>query len=170
MSSHPHRRAAAALVGLAVSGGLVIACTKPRPGRFPTTVPETTVPDTTIPDTTGTTATTRPGSGPIDCGTIYYASGWPTTMVVNIEIVGACFLDAWETGTRAKLVTREQTDGQGGHILIKTYEVRGPGELRVRTDPTQTVTPGPVRIETCSTLTHNLTHLIPGDCLPVHEH
>jgi hypothetical protein len=110
-----------------------------------------------------------PGAPPFDgkdCGLIAYASGWPTTRPVRLTWDGKCFLDAWESGTPARLVTRDQTDGQGGAILIVTYDVLGPGELRVTTDPRQTVRPGPVTTQLCTSLTHNDVRLTPADCRP----
>jgi hypothetical protein len=111
-----------------------------------------------------------PSAPPFDgrnCGTIAYASGWPTTFLVSLETgVGQCFLDAWAAGTPARLVTRDQTDGQGGHIAITTYDVLGPGQLRVTTDGRQRATPQPVTTELCTGLTHDASRLHPENCRP----
>jgi hypothetical protein len=102
------------------------------------------------------------------CGTIAYASGWPTTRPVNLEIdpAGRCFLDAWEAGGYMRLVTREQTDGQGGHIVITTYDVVGRAELNVYTDRRDAQPPGGVTAEHCTGLTHDPSHLHPEGCTP----
>lgn len=156
--THP-RRALAAGAGLVALAAIGVACS--HPGR-----PHPPPPTTTVATTATTTATTA-GPGATDCGTIAYASGWPTTFVVLLDRgAGRCFLDAWDAGAPARLITRDQTDGQGGHILIVTYEVLGSGRLRVTTDASQTVTPEPVRVELCTGLTHTMSRLQPQDCRP----
>jgi hypothetical protein len=102
-----------------------------------------------------------------DCGTIPYASGWPTTIPFPLTMgAGKCFTDAWAAGTPARLVTRDQTDGHGGHIRIVIYDILGPGQLRVTTDARQSAPPGPVTTERCTGLAVTGNRLSPQDCTP----
>jgi hypothetical protein len=102
-----------------------------------------------------------------DCGTLLYAGGWPTTAPVFLTGgEGKCFTDAWAAGTPARLVSRDQTDGHGSHILIVIYDILGPGQLRVTTDPRQSTTPGPVSTRQCTGLAINGNRLAPQDCTP----
>ena len=111
-----------------------------------------------------------PGAPPlegIDCGVIAYASGWPTTFPQNLTMgAGKCFTDAWAAGTPARMVTRDQTDGEGGHIRITTYDVLGSGQLRVITDNRQSAPPGGITTKVCTSLTATMSQLQPGGCTP----
>jgi hypothetical protein len=119
----------------------------------------------------GHNCTPQPPAAPplvgTDCGTIAYASGWPTTMLVDLQFgAGKCFLDAWAAGQPARVTTRDQTDGQGGHIRIVIYDVLGAGQLRVITDSRQAVGAGGITTQRCTSLTASMTHLQPGGCTP----
>jgi hypothetical protein len=111
------------------------------PAQSPASIPETTITitDPNQPPPPVTEAPTIPATDQdptlIDCGIIYRASGWPTTFMVSTSYFD-CLGDAFESGTPARLVDRAQTDGMGGAILITTYDVLGPGQVRVTVDAT----------------------------------
>jgi hypothetical protein len=155
-----HRRAAAGglAAALVVIGGAVASCTHPVPPSGPT------------PITTATTPATTPGTvAGKNCGTVYYATGWPTTPAVFIERQGGdCLRTAFLAGDPARLVTRQQTDGAGGHILITTYDVIGVSRLRVTADPTGAAEPGPVAVSECGGLDFSSDHhsILVSDCTP----
>jgi hypothetical protein len=160
MESNHRRRVLAAVTGVALGvGAVTVACTHGPPPHHP---------PPSHPRTTATTATTATSSDTLDCGTINYASGWPTTLRVTLDQgPGQCFLDAWYGGTRARLVTREQTDGQGGHPIVTTLEALGPENLRVTTDSDGAVDPRPLLVQECRQLARIDPRLVPKDCSPL---
>ena len=94
------RRLLAGGIGLMALTTTGLACTghpTPSPGTRTTT--------------TSTTGGTVPGE---DCGTLAYASGWPTTTATRRGWAD-CILGHWTAGTPARMTTRDQTDGNGGH-------------------------------------------------------
>ena len=97
-----------------------------------------------------TTTVTTP-SGQIDCGTAYLASGWPTTIVPS-PTLAQCILDAFAAGTPAIYRERAQTDGNGGHIKITTYEVTGRYQVRRTVDATGAQPPGGITVSVCTGL------------------
>jgi hypothetical protein len=124
----------------------------------PPSVPETTIPDPNapVPPPVVTEPATIPATGQdpvlLDCGIIYRASGWPTTFVPNPETF-RCLQEAFDAGRPARLVDREQTDGAGGAILITTYDVLGPGRVRVTVDATEAADrPQGITISECTGL------------------
>ena len=90
--------------------------------------PSSTVPEGSSLPPRSTTTGTDP-TAQIDCGTRYLASGWPTTTAPSRGFAD-CILGAFETGTPAIYRERAQTDGNGGHIEITTYQVTGPHQVR----------------------------------------
>lgn len=137
-------------------------------GVPPTTIPD---PDTPVPEPTPTEPSTIPASGPdpalIDCGTIYRATGWPTTFVPSRESF-ECLQSAFDTGTPARLVDREQTDGEGGAILVTTYDVLGAGRVRVTVDATEAADrPQGVTVSECSGLTTEFVTITVSGCTVV---
>jgi hypothetical protein len=112
--------------------------------------PVTTLgPSTSVPPTATTTVTT-PG-GQIDCGTAYLASGWPTTIAPS-PTLAQCILDAFAAGTPAIYRERAQTDGNGGHIEITTYQVTGRQKVWRTVDATGAQPPGGVTVSACTGL------------------
>ena len=180
MDTNHRRRVIAAGAAVASALAVAAACTHhwPPPPRTTTTPPSSTSPSSTGPSSTSpssTTGTTVPRTTPptvpgtADCGTINYASGWPTTRVIILTSgPGKCLLDAAAAGTPARLVTYEQTDGLGGHPVVTYYDVRGPGDIRVVTDRTQASPPGPVEARDCTgvEVTGFPQHLQPTGCAP----
>jgi hypothetical protein len=116
----------------------------------PTTEPATTVGPTQTTTAPTTTSSTTP-AGQIDCGTAYLASGWPTTILPS-PTLQQCILSAFSAGTSAIYRERAQTDGEGGHIQITTYEVIGVRQVRRTIDATGAQPPGGVTTSTCSGL------------------
>ncbi len=119
------------------------------------TVPVTTLAPITVPATApttvpATTASTTP-AGQIDCGTAYLASGWPTTILPS-PALQQCILSAFAAGRPAIYRERAQTDGQGGHIKITTYEVIGVHQVRRTVDATGAQPPGAVTVSVCTGL------------------
>jgi hypothetical protein len=162
MDAIRRRRLVAAIAGLTVAVTAAAACTHRWPPKPPgTTTTTASLPPGTVPDT---------APGTIDCGTIDYASGWPTTLAVNLDAgPGKCFEDAYNAGTLAHLVTREQTDGAGGHPVVTTFDLVGRYDIRVVTDPTGSSDPSPVLVQSCSNLWRGYPpgqHLIAGNCWP----
>jgi hypothetical protein len=135
--------------------------------------PATTIPDpnTTLPPTVPTEPPTIPASGDdpamLDCGTLYRAAGWPTTFAM-FPGAFSCLADAFTAGTPARLVDREQTDGYGGAILITTYDVLGPGQLRVTVDATQAADrPQVVTVSRCTGVVAEMQALVTSGCTVV---
>ncbi len=115
---------------------------------------QTTIPVTTTGPTQTTSAPTTSSTTPtgqIDCGTAYLASGWPTTTVPS-PAVQQCILSAFSAGTAAIYRERAQTDGEGGHIQITTYEVIGVRQVRRTVDATGAQPPGAITVSVCSGL------------------
>jgi hypothetical protein len=102
-----------------------------------------------------------------DCGTILYSTGWPTVPPITLGRAGECFMGHWATGTPARITTRDQTDGNGGHIRIVIYDVLGTGQLRITTDNRQAQPPGPVVSQRCTGLTASISRLQPQGCTTV---
>jgi hypothetical protein len=103
-------------------------------------------------------------SGELDCGTLYLASGWPTTAAVS-PYAFDCILDAFSTGTPARFVERAQTDGEGGHIRITTYSVIGVEEVQRVVDSTGALPPGDITTTVCTGLSHDTgSELTATDC------
>ncbi len=115
----------------------------------PTTEPTTTVGPTQT-ATAPTTSSTTP-AGQIDCGTAYLASGWPTTILPS-PTLQQCLLSAFAAGTPAIYRERAQTDGEGGHIKVTTYEVIGVHQARRTVDATGAQPPGGITVSVCSGL------------------
>jgi len=146
-----HRSAVSALsliVALAVMFNLA-AC---DPGGAPPTTAPTTLP----------TATTWP-AGQLDCGIQYMSWGWPTTTVAMPGTFD-CILGAFTTGTSARFIQREQTDGSGGHIKITTYGVVGTRSVRVTVDSSGALPPAGISITICTQLSYSFPRLTIGDC------
>jgi hypothetical protein len=138
-----------------------------------TTVPQTTIPDpnTPVPPPVVTEPPTIPASGQdpafIDCGIIYRASGWPTTFVPNIDAF-TCLQTAFDADTPARLVDREQTDGEGGAILVTTYDVLGPGRVRVTVDAREAADrPQRITVSECTGLVAVPIVVTPSGCTVV---
>ena len=131
-------------------------CGPVLPGPVTTVPPttRTTIPVTTAgptrPTTAPTTSSTTP-TGQIDCGTAYLASGWPTTILPS-PTLQQCILSAFAAGTPAIYRERAQTDGEGGHIEITTYEVIGVRQARRTIDATGAQPPGGITVSVCSGL------------------
>ncbi len=122
---------------------------------FPTKGPATTEPASPITTpTTGAPGTTTAG-GPVDCGTAYLASGWPTT-TAGSPAASACILDAFAAGTPATYVVRAQTDGNGGHIQITTYVVVGVQRVQRTVDDRGAQPAGGVTTTTCTGLAFSM--------------
>lgn len=150
---------------LGLFGAALAGCTW-LPPQLPPPTTATSIPATTVPPTTG--PTTIPGT-PQDCGTIRYASGWPTTtaMLPSNPMID-CIRSAFASGHEAKLITREQTDGLGGHILITTYETVGVHQLVLTVDRTGALDPPhDVTRSACSELTFEVPYLHAGNCHPI---
>jgi hypothetical protein len=124
----------------------------------PTTSTSTPDTATTIPasttGSTGTTGTTTTGN-PYDCGTAYLASGWPTTMAQS-PVMQQCILDHFASGQPAVYAERAQTDGEGGHIEITTYDVIGVHRVRRTVDARGAQPPGGITVSVCTGLSGNL--------------
>ena len=136
----------------------------------PSGSPQTTIPDpnTSLPAPEPTAVPTIPATGDdpafIDCGTVYRASGWPTTFVPSPTSF-SCLADAFAAGTPARLVDREQTDGFGGAILITTYDVLGPGDLRLTVDATNAADrPQVVTVSRCTDVVAEMMDLVASGC------
>jgi hypothetical protein len=132
--------------------------------------PNTTIPDpnTSLPTPEPPPVPTVPATGDdpafIDCGVVYRASGWPTTFVPS-PTTFACLADAFAAGTPARLVDREQTDGQGGAILVTTYDVLGPGVLRMTVDATNAADrPQVVTVSRCTGVVAEMMSLVVSGC------
>ncbi len=131
----------------------------PRSSTTATARSETTATTTTVPVNTGPTvaptvpptSSTSPPGTPIDCGTAYLASGWPTTVLPS-PTLQQCILSAFAAGTPATYRERAQTDGEGGHIEITTYEVIGVNQVRRTVDATGALPPGGVTVSICTGL------------------
>lgn len=133
----------------------------------------TTIPDPnttqTPPEPTAVPTIPASGSDPafVDCGVVYRASGWPTTFVPSPSTF-TCLADAFAAGTPARLVDREQTDGYGGAILVTTYDVLGPGSLRVTVDATQAADrPQVVTVSECTGVVAEMIRLVTSGCTVV---
>lgn len=165
-----HLRLRTGVIALGAAAAFTGVACQPQPGRppiptmphGPTTVRVTTS-QTTLPGPAGPGTTAPVPTGVADCGTVYYAAGWPTTFYMRPS---PCITDAFAKGTPARLTTREQTDGHGGHILVKTYEVVGVGEFLYTVDATGAMPSGPVTTEHCSLLTSDGQFLHAGGCTP----
>ena len=139
------------------AGGVIPSITDPS---APSTA--TTQPSGPPPPPVATTTTTN-GAGQIDCGTRYLASGWPTTTVPYPGFAD-CIQQAFASGTSAIYVERAQTDGEGGHIEITTYEVVGARLVRRTVDSTGAQPPGGVVVSTCTGLTHDSQVVVASGC------
>ena len=135
--------------------------------------PETTIadPNETYPPPPVTEQPTIPASGDdpvlIDCGILYRASGWPTTFVPNLDAF-TCLEAAFDSGTPARLVDREQTDGYGGAILVTTYDVLGPGRVRVNVDAREAADRPPgITVSECTGLVVVPMTITPSSCTVV---
>lgn len=120
------------------------------------------------PTTPGTTSTTAPPvSFPAPtCGTYFAASGWPTTIRPAPGLFD-CILTAFSAGTPASFGERYQTDGFGGHIEVRFFEVLAPGRVRLTIDATNTLVPAGVTVQVCSSLTPSATSgLVADGCTP----
>ncbi|MFM7069773.1 MAG: hypothetical protein ACKOYM_09985 [Actinomycetes bacterium] len=100
-----------------------------------------------------------------DCGTISYASGWPTTTLFVVTKFD-CITSAFATGTDAHLIERRQTDGYGGHIAVTTYQVTGVQQVRVTVDNTNALPAGEVTTSICTGLVALSASLQVSDCTP----
>ncbi len=172
--------AVAALVGCSsttetVSSAGTSTSSVPKPTAAPTTAavsPPTTDADPSAPDVTDTTATpTIPASGGdpvlVGCGTVHRASGWPTTFPPSPQAF-TCLAGAFGTGTPARLVDREQTDGEGGAILVTTYDVLGSGRVRVTVDAREAADRAQTRtVSECTDLRAELTTVTVSACTVV---
>lgn len=154
----------------AVTGSTALA---QLPGGTASGIPETTIPDpnTSLPAPDPTAAPTIPAGDQdpalLDCGTLFRASGWPTTFVPSIEAF-TCLQAAFDAGTPARLVDREQTDGYGGAILITTYDVLGPGNVRVTVDAREAADrPKGITVSECTGLTAVPMTITPSGCTVV---
>lgn len=139
----------------------------------PDGTPDTTVPDpnTVPPPTVPLEPSTIPATGQdpvlLDCGTIDRASGWPTTFAPNPEPF-QCLQRSFDAGTPARMVDREQTDGEGGAILITTYDVLGAGRVRVTVDAREAADrPQGVTVSECTGLTTQMITVITSGCTVV---
>lgn len=110
-------------------------------------------------ETATTSAPTTSGAAPSttlvgeDCGTLDNLFGWPTTMLWDSR-PGQCLVDAFDAGTPKHLTLFEQTDGEGGHPRITTFEVIGRGSVRLTVDSTRAADgDAGVDITTCTELT-----------------
>ena len=139
------------------AGGVIPSITDPS---APSTA--TTRPSGPPPPTVATTTTTN-AAGQVDCGTRYLASGWPTTTVPYPGFAD-CIQQAFASGTSAIYVERAQTDGEGGHIEITTYEVVGARLVRRTVDSTGAQPPGGVVVSTCTGLTHDSQVVVASGC------
>jgi hypothetical protein len=120
---------------------------------------------TTTTSVSATSSSTTLPSGEVDCGTLYLASGWPTTTAPWPSAFD-CILDAFSTGTPARFVERAQTDGEGGHIRVTTYTVIGVEEVQRVVDSTGALPPGDITTTVCTGLPHELgqSELTATDC------
>ena len=137
-----------AVAATAAMTALVLSCAAPNPA--PTTT-SSSVPASTLPTPT--------------CGTIRYASGWPTTTAPYPGLYD-CILNAFSAGTPASVAERYQTDGLGGHIEIRFYEVTGVGQVRVTVDATGAQPPGGVTVSNCTSLSTPGFGLVADGCTP----
>jgi hypothetical protein len=177
MNSIHRRRAIAAVAGVALAAGAVVACTHRWPPKPRTTTSTVTItwPGSWTPPTT--TTDTAPGT--TDCGT---AGPWggPTTTLYpppsglrsgDVDLTqgpGRCLVDAWAAGTPARLVTRSMAPAgaeEPGVALV--WDVLGPGRLRVTRQDTRTDPPTTVAQYECRLLTTTSTRLVPGGCQPL---
>lgn len=136
----------------------------------PSGSPETTIPDpnTTLAPPDPTVVPTIPATGDdpvlINCGTVYRANGWPTTIPIRPDAF-TCLADAFAAGTPARLVDREQTDGYGGAILITTYDALGPGDLRMTVDARNAADrPQVVTVSRCTGVVADGIRLVVSGC------
>jgi hypothetical protein len=148
--------------------GATTATTTQRPTGT-TSIPHDTgsVPVTTLgPPTTPSSTATSVTIGAIkDCGTDYLASGWPTTIAPSPQ-QQSCILEAFASGSYAIYTERAQTDGEGGHIEITTYQVIGPRRVRRTVDATGALPPGSVTVTVCTGLSGNVGPLVATGCTP----
>ena len=63
-----------------------------------------------------------------------------------------CILSAFAAGTPAIYRERAQTDGQGGHIQITSYEVIGVHQVRRTVDATGAQPLGAITVSVCTGL------------------
>lgn len=132
---------------------------------FETTIPD---PNTSLPAPTPTERPTIPASGndpaAVDCGILYRAAGWPTTLLPSVQAI-TCLQDAFDAGTPARLVDRAQTDGEGGAILVTTYDILGPGNVRVTVDAREAADrPRGITVSECTGLATELVTIAPSGC------
>ena len=67
--------------------------------------------------------------GYADCGSINLASGWPTTTVFNVEVLGECIAQAAASGEPAQMAFFGR-DSEGG-IVGSIVRVGGTDRIRV---------------------------------------
>lgn len=146
------RSIATLAAGITLAVTAIAGCAQPNPTA--TTAPtssSSSVPPPSLPTPT--------------CGTFRYASGWPTTTAPYPGQYD-CILDAFAVGTPASVAERLQTDGFGGHIEIRFYEVTGVGRVRVTVDATGAQPPGGVTVRDCTSLTTPGFGLVVDGCTP----
>jgi hypothetical protein len=134
----------------------------------PTFNTTTTIVDPDQPPPPPPETSTIPASGQdpalLDCGILYRASGWPTTFVPSTEAI-ACLQGAFDAGTPARLVDRAQTDGEGGAILVTTYDVLGAGVVRVTVDARQAADrPQGITVSRCTGLASEFVTITTSGC------
>jgi hypothetical protein len=121
------------------------------------------------PTTTSTSASTSTtfAPGEINCGIDYLASGWPTTTAPT-PATFTCILDAFAAGSSAQFIEREQTDGNGGHIRVTTFQIIGVRSVKVTVDSTGAQPRGGVTVESCGALTAPAGAIVlqTGSCTP----
>lgn len=167
--AHPAPTTAGARVGTTSSDQVISSSstTSSSTGQNETIVTRTLLPPGT-PKPGQTIPTTLPPllPGEFDCGIVYLATGWPTTPVPSPSLY-SCLKTGWTAGTPTRLVERAQTDGLGGAILVTTYDVTGPGSLRVTEDATNAADrPQRITVSTCTGLTVGMTDVKTSGCTP----
>jgi hypothetical protein len=121
--------------------------------------------DRSTPIVTVTTAPPVPTSMPVsgNCGTLFLASGWPTTTMPRPQAT-TCIDVALRTGRSARLTEVAETDGLGGHPRETTFRVTARNRLLVTINNTKAKPRGTVQRWRCTGLATSGDELVATGC------
>jgi len=117
------------------------------------------------PIVTVTTAPPVPTPVPVsgNCGTLFLASGWPTTTMPDPEAT-TCIDAALHTGRSARLTEVAETDSLGGHPRVTTFRVTARNRLLVTINNTKAKPRGTVQKWRCTGLAAQADELVATGC------
>jgi hypothetical protein len=121
--------------------------------------------DSSSPIVTVTTAPPVPTSVPVsgNCGTLFLASGWPTTTMPDPQTT-TCIYAALGAGRSARLTEVAETDGEGGHPRVTTFRVTARNRLLVTINNTKAKPRGAVQKWGCTGLAARADELVATGC------